>query len=204
MQQTFVRFASPPPPADTIKHTISMGITLEETIRYINPGVSAGSIAEWIGEYRRLYNSGDGERRTFLFDGVKDVLAQLGAMAVPTVLVSNKGIVAIKSALARFELTRYFELIVGDTGGGPKKPDAGLYLHHIAPFLPGIDPCETVVMGDTKADLLFARNIGALACWAAYGYGIEAECLAFNPEYVVSQPSDLAAVLTRTTTHGIA
>jgi phosphoglycolate phosphatase len=64
------------------------------------------------------------------------------------------------------------------------KPDPHSYFQRIVPVL-GTAACEHVlVAGDTDLDILYARRIGATACWAAYGYGNPDECRLLHPEFI--------------------
>jgi phosphoglycolate phosphatase len=57
----------------------------------------------------------------------------------------------------------------------------------------GAAACEHVlVAGDTDRDILYARRIGATACWAAYGYGDPDECRLLHPEFIAMSPSEIA------------
>jgi len=42
------------------------------------------------------------------------------------------------------------------------------------------------MVGDTEADLHFARDVGIRSCWASYGYGDHDGCRALAPDYEIA------------------
>lgn len=48
-----------------------------------------------------------------------------------------------------------------------------------------LKPEEVLVVGDTVVDVMFAKHVGAVSCWARYGYGDEDLCECFSPDVVV-------------------
>jgi phosphoglycolate phosphatase len=191
---TFEGFGTPAPAYRVIADTIALGIDLRETITSLNPILSENDVEEWIRSYRHLYNSGLGQGGTYLFPGVYDTLSALKESGCKIVIVSNKGEVAIQAALMEFGIASLVDLLVGDRPGLPGKPDAACYREVINPALPNIIPARTLVIGDTAADIRFARNIGAAACWAAYGYGDQALCRALRPEFEIARLTELCAL----------
>jgi phosphoglycolate phosphatase len=198
MQRTFATFDEPAPSTDEILKTIRAGIGLEETLRVLNSSLGQGGtnvITEWVRTYRTIYNSGEGQSRTFLFDGVIEAFEEVVRSGSSVVIVSNKGEVAVASALHRFGLAPYVSVTVCDRPNTPKKPDPDLFKLRIAPSFPEVCIDDILVVGDTKVDILFARNIGARCCWAAYGYGEPGECIALKPDLIVQTPREMMLLL---------
>lgn len=54
---------------------------------------------------------------------------------------------------------------------------------------------EILMVGDTSADLHFAKNIGTDVCWAMYGYGSHEECKDIKPTYSVTDLLDINTVV---------
>ena len=110
---------------------------------------------------------------------------------MPIAIVSNKGVAAVKTALQRNGLGGYVpeELIIGDkTPGAQRKPDPASFVDVLVPILEAtfgisVMPGEGVlVIGDTVADIQFARNIGGRSCWCRYGYGDRGACEGLGPD----------------------
>jgi phosphoglycolate phosphatase len=89
----------------------------------------------------------------------------------------------------------FFELILGDNGQIILKPNPAAFHSIIKPLFPELDNSQVLMVGDTAVDLLFAKNAGIDVCWAAYGYGDRAQCLALEPTFAIDDISELAALV---------
>lgn len=123
---------------------------------------------------------------------------------MPIAIVSNKGVAAVKTALERNGLAGYVpeELIIGDkTPGAQRKPDPASFVDVLVPVLGerfGINVVAdegVLVVGDTVADIQFARNIGGRVCWCRYGYGDREACEGLGPDYVVDSLADVVGIV---------
>ncbi len=189
---TFDRHREPPPSASAIAAVIRDGIALSETFVQLRGDRFTSDDADaWMKSYREIYNGGEGQARTYLFAGVERVLRHLKDTGCSVAVVSNKGEASVHGALEHFGIAGYIDLVAGDRPGMAKKPDPASYREIIAPAFPGISPAETMVVGDTAADISYARNIGARCCWASYGYGDAETCLRLSPDLVVADIGEL-------------
>jgi phosphoglycolate phosphatase len=80
--------------------------------------------------------------------------------------------------IAQLEIANYIDIVLSAEDVAHRKPDARLYTEHIAPLLPLTPDSQTLVVGDTETDILFANNANLLSCWATYGYGDKQRCRA--------------------------
>lgn len=191
---TFAEFSTAVPAQDDIARLIGTGKTLQETITELR-GAEEGAmdddtLKQWVGFYRKRYAE-HGESKVTLFAGAEATLARLRTVG-ELVLLSNKGIDAVEGSLKRFGIRNYFSLVLAEEPGQPKKPDPAVFASRIAPSFPGVRAEDCVVIGDTSADLEFARNIGATACFAEYGFGDRPSCDAVGYQVAFSHLSELA------------
>jgi phosphoglycolate phosphatase len=193
LYETFAAYNVPPPSQKRIEAIIGRGITLEETLTHLMPQrVPAVQLNEWVMTYRRIYNSGTGIRASTPFPGSRGALAQLHAAGAPVVVVSNKGEASVHDILTHFGMHDFVLLVIAARDASATKPDPRSYFERIVPVL-GTAACERVlVAGDTDLDILYARRIGATACWAAYGYGNPDECRLLHPEFIAACPNEIA------------
>ena len=84
-------------------------------------------------------------------------------------VVTNKSAEFVPGLLTRFNLSGYFDLIVGGNTLPVFKPDP-LIVDHVAEKL-GVSKREIVVIGDHKTDLLLAKNAGIRCVFCNYGIG---------------------------------
>ncbi|GAB3380948.1 HAD family hydrolase [Lysobacter fragariae] len=191
---TFAEFSSSVPAQDDISRLIGTGKTLQETINELRSteegALDDDALKQWVGFYRQRYAE-HGESKVTLFDGAKETLSSLREVG-DLVLLSNKGIEAVEGSLKRFDIRSYFSLVLAEEPGQPKKPDPAVFANRIAPVFVGVRAEDCIVIGDTSADLEFARNIGATACFAEYGFGERSSCDAVGYQFAFSHLSQLA------------
>jgi phosphoglycolate phosphatase len=194
VQQAYERHNFPSPDAAAVESGIHLGLGMENMLKELSPTLRPGDIRLLLESYEQIYLD-EGEAKSFPFDDARTVLDQLHHAGKILTVISNKALAAVRASLERFELRQYIQIIVGDEPHLPKKPDPTSYFTIIQPAFPKILPTEILMVGDTPADLLFARNIGALSCWARYGYGVAQDCLDLNPDYSISRLRDLITIV---------
>lgn len=184
--KTFEKYERPIPSRDAIYQTITKGLALHDSFNLLDSAnqKSPEEILEWIEIYREFYRN-DGDARTEPYENVRLALEHVKATGATIIIVSNKGPKAIHSALVNYDLMQYISLVVGDTQGMKKKPDPMIFNEIIKPKFSEVKGEEILVIGDTSADLLFAKNIGADGCWVTYGYGVHEECRMIGPDYSI-------------------
>jgi phosphoglycolate phosphatase len=183
---TFDHYGVTRPSQIELEQLVRSGVGLEAGLSLLRGSSEPEQdIAAWVSTYRTTYNGGEGHARTRLFPGVIETLRELKARGCHLVVVSNKGEESINRALEHFALSSLIDLVVGDRDGLPKKPDPASYLRFIGPVFPQFKPTETMMVGDTAADILYGRSIGANVAWARYGYGDSIECSRRNPDVIL-------------------
>lgn len=194
------------PPQSEIHRLISSGAGLADTFQALHPNPSEFTSAvenEWIEKYRTLYAT-HGQLLIKAFLGAKELLAELNTHKIPIAIVSNKGVAAVKTALERNGLESFVpeDLIIGDkTPGAKRKPDPASFVDVLVPVLReryglrDVDPKSVLVIGDTVADLQFAKNIGSKVCWCRYGYGDREACQNAGPDFIVDGLEEVVGIV---------
>jgi phosphoglycolate phosphatase len=193
MEKTFVHFGEPPPGKPAVRALMSG--PLETSLQQLREKkCSPKEIAEWVRFYRSVYN-GERERQTRLFPGALDLLEQVTAEGIQSLVVSNKGSVAVEAELSRLGIRgRIGGIFAADVVAYPK-PDSRLYHVEIKSSFSSFEDRDVLVIGDTEVDLRFAKNAGVASCWAAYGYGQREDCLGLKPDITIESLSELRSVL---------
>lgn len=104
-----------------------------------------------------------------LYPGVRETLQALYARGCLLAVLSNKPAALVQRQTEVTGLSPWLWRVQGDDGTLPLKPapDGVRRLAREA----GCSPEETVMVGDSFADLEAGRRAGARACFAAYGVG---------------------------------
>lgn len=129
------------------------------------------------------------------YDGIPVLLSELETSGMALAVLTNKPLEQSVTILKAFDLSKYFQWVVGGDGPWPRKPapEGMEFLMQQA----GADPAETVLVGDSTIDLQTSRNAGVGICLARYGFGF-AELAASDlrgDESLVDTPAEISGVL---------
>ncbi|KAL3471175.1 HAD-like domain-containing protein [Aspergillus californicus] len=192
------------PTGTEIQASISSGAGISDTFRSLHPNPAAFTPAveeTWVYTYRQIYAE-HGQSLISPFPGAETLLTEIQRRGIPMAIVSNKSVAAVATTLANNNLAGYFseDLIIGDkTPGAKRKPDGASFVDVLVPRLSAmgvsVGPRDVLVVGDTAADIDFARNIGGRVCWCRYGYGDQEVCEVRRPDWVVDGLGEVVGVL---------
>jgi phosphoglycolate phosphatase len=120
------------------------------------------------------------------YPGIVEVLGALRAAGTPLGVFTNKPGELARALLHALALDVNFADIVGDGDGYPRKPapDAALALcaRH------GIEPADTLVVGDGLPDLRLARAARCRVAAVTWGYTPRDRLAAEAPDWIVDVP----------------
>lgn len=189
---TLEKFKFPIPAINELQKIVRQGKKMEDTFVSINPDfsvLSESDMQEIVNSYRELYLEHSIDKAK-IYRGIRNVLIDFQAHNIFIGVVSNKGQVSLERTLEYFDLIKYFDLVVGDQFGAPKKPDPQLYNEKVAPKFKNIPPNQTLMIGDNSGDIAFANNVGMDSCWVTYGHGSALQAN-LNPTYIVGDAESL-------------
>ncbi len=145
---------------------------------------------EFISRFRELYGM-HCLVRTRPFPGVVELLAKLRGHRLA--IATNKPRPYTRRMLDGLDLGHYFHAIICPEQVRHLKPHPEMILTAIERT--GGSLQSTVVVGDTDNDILAARAAGVAACAVTWGYGPRATLEALHPDFLISSPKELLAVL---------
>jgi 2-phosphoglycolate phosphatase len=133
-------------------------------------------------------------QRTYAFEGVKEMIGELGRRGLPWGVVTNKAMRFTLPLTRRMPLFASAAAVVcGDTTPHPKP--------HPAPLLEAarrmqIEPGRCVYVGDDERDIAAGLAAGMPTVAATYGYlGSNANTMAWGAHARIESPFDLLALL---------
>jgi len=94
--------------------------------------------------------------------------------------------------IAEFDLTKYFDFIMGRRDGMPVKPDPEPYLFLCREL--GVKPEESVMVGDTEYDVQCGHNVGAKIVAVTYGYRERGFLEGERPDYIIDNMKDILSL----------
>lgn len=133
--------------------------------------------------------------RTYVFDGVEDMLSQLETRGVLWGVVTNKSKRFTEPLAAQMPLFANASVVISGDTTPHAKP-------HPEPLLEAarrlkLDPSQCVYVGDDERDILAARAAGMYSVAACYGYlGAKADTAEWGADVEIKSPAQLLQSLT--------
>ncbi|WP_457561740.1 phosphoglycolate phosphatase [Caminibacter pacificus] len=128
--------------------------------------------------------------KTILYPGVKETLEKL---PYKKVIVTNKPYEFVGEILKTLEIDKHFEMYIGGESLPEKKPSP-LPLLYVCEKM-GYKPSEAVMIGDSKNDILAARNAGIKSVAVNYGYNYGEDVSIYKPDIIIDDFRKLLEVL---------
>lgn len=158
-----------------------IGLGLQDAMAAALPGLDPKLVPRVVERYRYHYLSKD--QGLTLFDGVRDMLAELTELGYFLAVATGKSRVGLNRALHAAGLASCFH--------GTRCADETFSKPHPAMLQEltrelGQDMSRTVMIGDTTHDLLMAANAGAKGIGVHYGAHEARELEALQPVYSAS------------------
>lgn len=193
MSGAFAHHGLPVPTPDAIRR--SVGLALEYAVASLLPDPEDRDLAAAVaGGYReRAYairNGGDYDEP--LFEGARETISALDVPEVWLGIATGKNRRGLLHSLEYHGLHQHFATLK-TADDGPSKPHPEIL--HQAMAETGVEPENTVMIGDTTYDMLLARNAGAEAIGVSWGYHGADELLANGAARVVNSFSELLDAL---------
>ena len=180
---------------DEIRSYIGKGIPnlVQRCLEASAGGARAEALqAEALALYYEFYAEESG-RRTALYPGVLEGLAQLRALRLRLACVTNKAARFTVPLLEHMGLAPWFELVVSGDTLPRKKPDPMQLVHICAEF--ALAPANVLLIGDSVNDALAARAAGCPVLCVSYGYNEGGDVHNLDCDAIVGTLSEAANIL---------
>jgi len=125
-----------------------------------------------------------------IYDGMDHVIKSLSEHH-RLFVYTNKPEKLSKLLLDKLGLLSYFSRVIGGDSFKESKPSPEPIQQVIKELR--INPEEILVIGDTEADILTAKNLNAYAIWCKWGYSKNTPSI--TPDYIAIQPVDLINII---------
>ena len=175
--------------------------TLEEIHSFINNGsrqlikrslpadvqsvdfIVDSALADYDNEYSKCYCD-----KTYVFDGITEILAELKILGFKTAILSNKQDAFVKGIANKLFAERTFDFVMGQSDF-PTKPNPASALY-VAKMI-GAKPESCIYVGDSDVDVATAKNAGMKFIGVKWGYRDEETLKKAGAEIIVSTPQEL-------------
>ena len=170
------------------------GLDLEEMFKRVLTKDEETLANEYVKKYREYYiDEGHYADETTLFENVEETLEKLKEQGFYMVIASGKPKRILDKMVEYFHLNEFeFVLGTGESHFKPK-PDPEILnyiMHHLH-----VSKKETVMVGDTKADILAGKNAGIDTIAVTYGYERIDILKNANPTYLIDNLKTLEEIV---------
>ncbi|WP_024327593.1 phosphoglycolate phosphatase [Thioalkalivibrio sp. AKL19] len=152
----------------------------------------AEQFARALPVFMRIYQQNTAGRSP-LYPGVREGLDQLKAAGYRLGCVTNKAERFTVPLLREKGILDDFEIVVAGDALPQKKPDPAPLLHAAEKL--GVEPSESLMVGDSKSDVKAARAAGFQIVCMTYGYNHGKDIRDENPDAVLDRLDELPGLL---------
>lgn len=131
-------------------------------------------------------------QKTFTYPGVVETLHYLDKKGYKMVICSNKPFDFIEPILDFLSIKQHFKRWIGEDSMPEKKPHATPLLYLAKEMNTTIE--KSIVVGDSKNDILAAQNAGMHSVGVTYGYNYNENIADYKPSIVLDRFSDLQKI----------
>lgn len=148
-------------------------------------------IDELVDEFRTYY-SGHCTDFSHLYEGCDKTLASLQEQGVHLSVLTNKPEDLSLEILRRLGILQYFEHVVGPMDPDLRKPNPLNLLSLVRDV--GTTTAKTLMVGDSRNDILVAHNAGVASCGCTFGYAGRGGLAPLKPTYMVDALPQILAL----------
>ncbi|PIU82697.1 MAG: hypothetical protein COS68_08055 [Elusimicrobia bacterium CG06_land_8_20_14_3_00_38_11] len=183
-------FGLPKASKEKIKHSVGSGVdnffsNLDVNVRDIQ---DAGKLFKE-GYLKNLTN------KSKLYPRMLHVVKELKKKKIILYVVSNKPQVFSEKLLRMLKVKKYFKKIIGINSEEKKRlKPSPFYIRKIL-LKEKVRPSEALLVGDSKTDILAAKNSGIFSCAVLYGFRNFKELKKYNPDYFIKKPVDILSIV---------
>jgi phosphoglycolate phosphatase len=186
--QVLEELALPVHPLEDYKRFVGDGVrTLMERIigrEQLTPELHDKAVARFAEVYDRRWNE-----QTQLYAGIRTLLTELTAGAVPMTVLSNKPQRFTQLCVDRYLGEWAFAVVFGQRDGVPRKPDPAGAIETAERL--GLAPGECAYVGDTSVDMQTATAAGMVPFGVAWGFRSITELREHGATEILHHPCDL-------------
>ncbi len=176
-EQTLRRFIGPPLPYSFREFTGLSDALSDQAVLY----------------YRENYGT-QGMYKLYFYKGIPQLLQSLRRAGVHTCLASAKPDKFIQQILDHFDARGWFDCAEGMPMAEQDADKSGIILD-VMNHVGAVDRQSVLMVGDTKFDMLGAKELGVDALGVLYGYGSAAELQESGADYIVHTPEEIATIV---------
>lgn len=156
-------------------------------------GFSAEKSLEAVMVFREYYET-KGILENEMYKDIDKVLKHLKEQGNFLMVATSKPEKFAHNILAQHDLEKYFDFIGGSLVDGSRVTKIQV-LDHVLKTNEINNADKALMIGDTKYDMIGAKNFNLKTVAVTYGYGTKEELLAAKPDFVVDTPTEILQIV---------
>lgn len=144
-----------------------VGDGMEMLCRRAIPGGTETQVQALVSLYKQRYQR-DCCVLTRPYEGIPELMEKLRQQGILTAVLSNKPHEQTLKVVATLLPKADFFAVRGQSAEFPRKPDPAAL--HALMELAGVQPCETVYIGDSDVDMILGKNAGVETVGVSWGF----------------------------------
>ncbi len=131
--------------------------------------------------------------KSTLYPGAKELLSELRFLGFKTAVATNKPEPFVEPLLEELKIAHLFDEIAGAETASYKKPHPAPILHLCEALKTPVG--KTVMVGDSKNDILAAKSANTLSVAVKHGYNYGEDITLCSPDFIIEDLTELIDVL---------
>lgn len=132
-------------------------------------------------------------QNTKIYEGIGKVLTFFQVRNIKMAVLSNKPNIFTKKCVLKYLKNWKFDAAYGIRDGIKRKPDAAGVFEILEEL--DVKPNETLFIGDTKVDMITAKNSGMDSIGVLWGFREKEELVANGATFIAEKPADIIKLL---------
>ena len=142
--------------------------------------------------YRECYLDGECYNLQ-IYEGIEELLSDLKAAGIRCAVVTSKPQRATERILDHFDMTKYFDTVAGPDPDDPSNRKSVLIGRALDQL--GLSPRDVIMVGDSRFDIIGAKEAGCASIGVTYGYGTREELEENGADYLADSGTDIRRIL---------
>lgn len=187
VQYALEKLGKPEPDLEKLKVFVGPPL-MEQFMKYADIDEATARLA--VTYYRERYSSiGIYENR--VYQGIREMLQALSQKGYVLAVASSKPEYFVQKVLDYFDLTGFFQEIVGSEMNGGRTRKADVIEETLKRLQLDQHREQAIMVGDKEHDVLGAKEAGISCVAVSYGYGTMEELVHAEPLQIVNSPEQL-------------
>ena len=142
--------------------------------------------------YRECYLAGECYNLR-VYDGIPELLSDLKKAGIRCAVVTSKPQKSSERILDHFDMTRYFDAVAGPDPDDPSNKKSVLIKRALDQL--SLSPRDVIMVGDSRFDIIGAKEAGCASIGVTYGYGTREELVENGADYLADSCKDIRRIL---------